>query len=249
MPDFSFFDTWLPTDSTVGVAEAIHYIASYETSLFEEFNFSIDAYYKVLHNISEVNMTAREGKVVRDVFEMGEANSYGAEIFLQKKMGRLTGWFGYALGYINARFNNINNGEEFHPKYDRTHDLKLVMQYKLDDTWDFGMNFTFQSGQSYTGATSRFHSKMPGEVYGGGKVFPSQRYGQRLPPSHQLNVSVGYNFLTFGVWKSRINLDIYNVYNHRDILLRYYDVNDADAKLEDVTLLPIIPSISYEINF
>ena len=248
MPDFSFFDTWLPTDSTVGIAQAIHYIVSYETKIFEDIDISFDLYYKSLANVSEVNMTAREGETVADVFEIGKANSYGFEVFLQKKIGRFTGWFGYAFGKINSTFAKINEGKEFHPKYDRTHDMKLVLQYSPNETWDFSANFTFQSGQSYTGATSRFQTMLPGENYGMGHVFPTQRYGQRLPASHQLNLSAGYNFKTFGL-KSRLNLDIYNVYNHKDILLRYYDTQDVDAKLEDVTLLPIIPSISYEINF
>ncbi len=248
MPDFSFFDTWLPTDSTVDCAKANHYILSYETKIFADIDFSIDAYYKSLSNVSEVNMTATEGTTVSDVFEMGSAKAYGFELFFQKKVGNFTGWFGYAYGVIKSKFENINNGEEFHPKYDRTHDIKLVLQYRLDESWDFGANFTFQSGQSYTGATSRFQTRMPDENFGNGHIFPSQKYGQRLPASHQLNISIGKKFDIFGL-KSRLNLDIYNVYNHKDILMRYYDTSEKEAELKDVTLLPIIPSLSLEINF
>lgn len=56
-------------------------------------------------------MTAREGETVADVFEIGKANSYGFEVFLQKKIGRFTGWFGYAFGKINSTFANINEGK------------------------------------------------------------------------------------------------------------------------------------------
>lgn len=248
MQDFSFFDTWLPTDSTIAVCDAIHYILSYETKIFDDINLTFDVYYKRLHNVTELDETTIEGSTVSDVFIVGDANSYGFEVFAQRTVGKFTGWIGYAFGKINSTFAEINDGREFHPKYDRTHDLKIVLQYSPNSKWDLSANFTFQSGQSYTGATSRFQCMLPGQNYGAGHVFPSQRYGLRLPASHQLNLSAAYNFTSWG-HKSRLCFDIYNVYNHRDILMRYYDTQSEDAELKDVELLPIIPSISYEIYF
>jgi hypothetical protein len=247
-PDFSFFDTWLPTDSSVGISRSIHYILTLETKPVEGYDLNFDIYYKGFSNINEINMNAITVDVVKDVFYVGNANAYGAEVFLQKKTGKLSGWIGYAIGYIFSTFNEVNNGKEFRPKYDRLHDLKVVLQYSINDDWDIGATFTFQSGQSYTGATSRFQSKLPEQNYGRGKIVPSQRYGLRLPPSHQLNINASYSFNTFGL-DSKLIIDIYNVYNRRDIWFRYYNTQELDTKVEDVRLLPIIPSISYEIKF
>ncbi|MBI5325394.1 MAG: TonB-dependent receptor [Ignavibacteriae bacterium] len=248
MPDFSFFDTWLPTDSTVPASKSIHYIFSIETNPYEGYDLNFDVYYKQMNNTNEINMNSLEGSTVADVFYIGNAKSYGAEIFLQKKFGNFTGWFGYAIGFIYAKFDSINNGKEFRPKYDRRHDLKLVVQYKLNSDWEFGASFNFQSGQSYTGATSRFQSRLIDQNYGTGKIFPSQRYGLRLPSSHQLNVNASYSFNTFGL-PSRLILDIYNVYNRRDIWFRYFNTQKEETNVEDVRLLPILPSISYELKF
>jgi len=247
-PDFSFFDTWLPTDSSISISKSIHYILSLETKPTEGYDLNFDLYYKRFSNINEINMNAITVDVVKDVFYVGNANAYGAEVFLQKKTGKLSGWIGYAIGYIFATFKEVNNGKEFRPKYDRLHDLKIVLQYTINDDWDIGASFTFQSGQSYTGATSRFQSRLPDDNYGRGKIIPSQRYGLRLPPSHQLNVNVSYSFKTLGL-NSKLIFDIYNIYNRRDIWFRYYNTQELDTKVEDVRLLPIIPSISYEIKF
>jgi len=247
-PDFSFFDTWLPTDSTVPASRSQHYIFSIETSPFPNYDLNFDVYYKNYKNVSELNQNALQGSKVRDVFYIGNAYSYGAEIFLQKRVGKLTGWAGYALGFIRAKFDSINNGREFRPKYDRLHDFKVVLQYNLSEKWDIGATFTFQSGQSYTGATSRFQSYLPNQTYGRGKIVPSQRYGLRLPPSHQLNLNASYSFLTFGL-QSKLIFDIYNVYNRRDIWFRFYNVREDETKVEDVRLIPILPTISYEIKF
>ena len=251
MPDFSFFDTWLPTDTTVAVSRALHYILSYETTIASDYNFNVDLYYKQLVAINEINVNSlnqQSASTVKDVFYIGNGYSYGIEFFLQKKAGRLSGWIGYSLGWVFAKFDEINNGTEFRPKYDRLHDLKIVTQYQLSDDWDVGATFTFQTGQSYTGASSRFQSMLIDQNYGKGKIVPMQRYGLRLPPSHQLNVFVTYNFKSFGK-PSKLTLDIYNIYNRRDVWFRYYDVQNKASVVTDVLLLPIIPTLSYEISF
>mgnify|MGYP000905372067 FL=1 len=193
-------------------------------------------------------MTALQAEKVSNLFYIGDAYSYGGEIFFQKKFGKLTGWVGYAIGVIKAQFDSINVGKEFRPKYDRLHDLKVVVQYNINEKWDVGGSFTFQSGQSYTGATSRFQSYLPEQNNGRGKIVPSQRYGLRLPPSHQLNLNASYSFKTFSL-PSKVILDVYNVYNRRDIWFRYYNTREEVTEVQDVYLLPIIPTISYEIKF
>lgn len=247
-PSFSFFDTWLPSDSTVNISKSIHYILSIESQPFPGYDLNFDLYYKTMNDITEMNRTALQTTTVRDVFYIGNGYSYGAEFFVQKKFGKFTGWFGYAYGYIISQFDQINYGKEFHPKYDRRHDLKLVLNYTLNEHWAFSTSFLFQSGQPYTGATSRVRVNLPGQTYGSNKVINSDLYGLRLPPSHQLNVNVNYSFKTFGL-ESLLNIDIYNVYNRRDIWFRYYRTVDDITTVQDVKLLPIIPSISYEIKF
>ena len=247
-PDFTFFDTWMPTDSTVVPAKAVHYVLSSETELIRGFDLNLDLYYKKLNNISELNNTITNAENVADVFYSGDGEAYGAEIFLQKKTGRLVGWLGYGLGWVNARFDSVNGGREFRPKYDRRHDLKVVAQYELSDRWDIGASFTFQSGQSYTGATSRFRTQLPDGTGDYDLVVPSQRYGLRLPPSHQLNLNINYNTTIFGL-ESRLLLDIYNVYSRRDIWFRFYKTDGETTEVTDVRLLPIIPTLSLEVKF
>jgi hypothetical protein len=247
-PDFSFFDTWLPTDSSVPPSSAEHYILSLETYPFNGYKLNFDLYYKKMYNLSELNRTTLEITKVSDVFFIGNTRSYGAEMFLQKSYGRLTGWIGYALGYIYSQFDEINNGKEFRPKYDRRHDLKIVAQYQLNENFDIGAVFIFQSGQSYTGASSLYRDRLPGQVYGRAKLIPSQMYGLRLPPSHQLNLNGSWKFKMFGL-DARLILDIYNLYNRRDIWFRYYNTQEDDTVLEDVKLLPILPTISLEVKF
>jgi len=248
IPDFSFFDTWLPTDNTVPPGHSTHYILAAETTLPADVMLNIDVYYKTLSNINEIRANQVKAQTVADIFYVGNGHSYGAEIFLQKKYGRFSGWVGYALGYVYAQFDSVNRGEEFRPKYDRRHDLKVNALYQINDQWEVGASFLFQSGQSYTGATSQLGVSMPDWEGGVVMVNPSQKWGLRLPNSHQLNLSAGYS-TELGSLPLKIYLDIYNVYSRRDIWFRFYNTTHAVPTVEDIRLLPIIPTLSAELRF
>lgn len=247
-PDFSFFDTWLPTDQSAPTGRAEHYIAAVETKPWEGYDLNVDVYYKTLQNINELQQGNRRSIAVSDIFYFGNGHTYGAEVFLQKKTGRLTGWIGYALGYVFSQFDSVNQGREFRPKFDRRHDLKITALYNLNEKWEIGASFMFQSGQSYTGATSTLGGRMPGWDGGIVMINPSQRWGLRLPNSHQLNLNVNYNTTLFDL-PCRLFLDVYNVYSRRDIWFRFYRTNEGFPEVTDVRLLPILPTISMEVKF
>lgn len=247
-PDFTFFDTWLPTDQTVPPGSANHYILAVETTPADGFNVNVDVYYKTLKNINELRQGQSFSTTVANVFYIGNGEAYGLELFIQKKIGRLSGWVGYGLGWVNATFDSINFGREFRPKYDRRNDVKINTLFELDERWDIGASFVFQSGQSYTGATSQLSGRMPGWEGGIIMVQPSQRWGLRLPNSHQLNLNINYK-TTIGDLPFRIFLDIYNVYSRRDIWFRYYDTTEPVPTVTDIRLLPIIPTVSVELKF
>ncbi len=248
-PDFTFFDTWLPTDPSVPPGRADHYVLSMTSSPYKGYDLNVDVYYKNLSNINELREgSGRRRAQVADVFYVGKGYSYGAEFFVQKRSGRLTGWIGYALGVVNSQFDSINRGDWFRPRFDRLHDLKVTVLYRLSDRWEIGSSFMFQSGQSYTGATSTLAGRAPGWEGGVVMVNPSQRWGLRLPNSHQLNLNINYNTTLFEL-PCRLFLDIYNVYSRRDIWFRSYLTTGGIPTVRDVRLLPILPTLSMELKF
>jgi outer membrane cobalamin receptor len=248
-PDFSFFDTWMGTDSSLNLGKAVHYILSLEGKIAKEYELNLDVYYKQLTNINELNRYVTKIEVAEDVLFEGRGESMGAEILFQKKYGDFTGWIGYSFGFVNAQLDSVNDGAWYSPKYDRRHDFKVVANYILNKTWEFGSSFVFQSGQGYTAMTSRYQGLMPGNNYGRGKVVPGKIFSQKMPNTHYLNANVNYSFEIFGR-PSKLILDIYNIYSRRDIWFRRYVVNEGEETyIDDIKLLPILPTLSWEIKF
>lgn len=242
-----FFDIWLPTDNTLQASAATQYVAGVETHPVEGFDFNVDLYYKNLTNLTEYKSNTAGGFNVANAFEIGAGRDYGAEFFLQKNVGAVTGWVGYTLAWAWETFGNLNLGQEFPPKYDRRHDINVVVAWKLSDIWRFGAAFTYGTGEAYTDITARYEVDPPG--YGGNTFrYPGPRDGLRLAPYHRMDVSATHSFHLFG-WPADFSLQIFNVYNHRNEWTINYDTRQNPATKQIVYLLPILPTISLSVTF
>ena len=175
------------------------------------------------------------------------------ELFLQKKKGKTTGWIGYTLSWADRRFDNINFGEWYSYKYDRRHDFSLVISHKFNDKWDVGATWVYGTGNAIT---------FPQGVYTGmPQISPwdeqvavdfvesyGNRNSTRLPAYHRLDFGVNKHKKR-KKWDSTLSLGAYNVYNRKNPFFAYLAYEDNQRVAKQVSLFPIIPSISYRIQF
>jgi hypothetical protein len=180
------------------------------------------------------------------------------ELFFEKRAGRFTGFIGYTLSYTWRKFPGFNSGifEEasnarfYPPKYDRRHDINLVSNYQISDKWKFTSSFNFASGQAYTEVLGRFAQfDLPWtndepNIFTVGKVNAS-----RLPNYHRLDISFSRTGKFFDWGESELQLQIINVYSRRNIWFYNFDFDQNPVARTDVSLLPILPAISYTVMF
>ena len=76
-------------------------------------------------------------------FAFGKGWSYGAEFFVNKTKGRLTGWVGYTLSWTWRKFATLNEGKKYPAKYDRRNDMSVVAIYELNKKWKLSASFVF----------------------------------------------------------------------------------------------------------
>jgi hypothetical protein len=203
----------------------------------------------------------------------GQGTSYGFEVFLQKKTGKYTGWIGYTLSWTQLQFDELNNGKPFWARYDRRHDISVVNTYKLREMTDekegviFSATWVYGTGNAITLPVADQYAPIntPGYQRSNTEDFFFNTYVNqytgrnefRMAPYHRLDLGV-----QFVKQKARhvrtLEFSVYNAYNRRN---PYFYFIGAEGRsgffapptskrvLRQVTLFPIIPSVSYSIKF
>ena len=259
----------LPVDLWVPITKDIEPVTSdqFSTGVYYDgikgWEFSVEGYYKAMHNILEykdgtvmiATNTGWETKV-----EMGDGRAMGLEFFVQKTAGSLTGWIAYTLAKSDRQFPNgtINLGERFPYKYDRRHNFNINANWQVTPRIDLSATFVFATGGTTTLPVRQTAFLAPGDQYVHSADFVEHRNNYRLPSSHHLNV--GANFHRKKRHGERIwTLGVYNVYNQMNpnLVFMHYETKRATPEsepvtnlvMEKVTILPIVPSVSYTYQF
>ena len=255
-------DLWVPITRNIKPVTADQYSLGLYYNGLPGWEFSVEGYWKDMHNVLEykdgVSFMA-SSQSWEDNVVMGDGRAYGVEVFIQKTIGKTTGWLGYTLAKSDRVFSNglINNGERFPYRYDRRHNISLVVNQQLGKKWDLSAVWTFATGGTTTIPERESIVMLPDGTFTQIDYAP-HRNNYRLPPSHRLNIGVNYHKKKRrgeSVW----NFGVYNAYNRLNPNFVYYKADtkgDSEsslytrkAKLKSVTILPIIPSFSYTYNF
>ena len=255
-------DIWIPSSDRVKPQWGRQVSLGFFKTLGKEENWeaSIEGYWKELENlVAYAENTSPEDNIGDNVDNnliFGDGWSYGIETFLKKRQGKFTGWIGYTWSKTERQFDDLNMGLIFPAKYDRRHDLSVVLDYALSKQWRFGGAFVYATGNSLTLPVQRyiFEGRIT-DVYG-------SRNGYRMAPYHRADISATY---TRDPAKSKKKRDIrresswtfgvYNLYNRLNPYFIYFsnegDLTSGtlDLQANQVSLFPIIPSVTWNFKF
>lgn len=247
-------DLWVPSTFTVQPQAAWQYSLGYFRNFLDnKVETSVEVYYKNMKNQIEYRQGYTPNSLSADpeleyVFGNGEA--YGAEFLIQKTKGRFTGWIGYTLSWTWRQFKDLNQGERYPAKYDRRHDLSVVASYEHDKRWTFSGVFVYGSGNAITLPTNYYFIEQ--------QLTPeySKLNEYRLFPYHRLDLSAIYTPRQKRPrrWKSSWAFSIYNVYSRQNPYFLYVDsrgntAQGVNVKVKQVSIFPILPSITYNFSF
>lgn len=247
-------DIWVPSSDIVkpqfGTQYSVGYFRNFRKNMFET---SVELYYKEMKNQIEMKENSLPEDNIKNNtdnnFTFGKGWSYGAEFFINKKLGQWTGWIGYTHSYTKRKFPEINQGKEFWAKYDRRHDVSVIVSYEFNDRWTFSAIWVYATGNAMTMPIARYI--IDGNIvneYG-------PRNGFRMPAYHRMDVSATLKGRKHKKYESNWNFSIYNVYNRYNPYYIYFDTegNVADFHLEtkakQVSLFPILPSVTWNFTF
>ncbi len=269
-------DLWVPATDRVPPPQSDQISAGLvKTFAKSGLTLTVESYRKWMRNI----VAYREGATFlslgdgarelawEDNVTTGRGLSYGTEVLLQKTKGRFTGWLGYTLSWTVHQFDDLNGGNRFFPRYDRRHDLSLVGTYRLSPKVELSANWVYGTGnaltvpQGYYYGLSSIGGQESGESNGSQPSYPLRqpidyfgpRNSFRAEAYHRLDVAV--RFFKQKRWGERFwEIGLYNAYNRQNPFYYYLKTNYGGAagrstSLEKKSLLPIIPSVTYNFKF
>ena len=261
-------DVWLPSTDRLKPQLASQVSVGYFRNFFDDsWESSVEVYYKDMQNQSDYKEGSTPDQTVGDNIDnllvFGRGYSYGAEFFIKKRMGDFSGWVGYTWAKTMRIFEEVNNGKAYPTRWDRRHDLNVVLMYTLSPRVDLGFVFVYATGNAITLPISRyFFEGNLVEVYG-------ERNSFRMAPYHRadfsLNVKGKLTRSRFDAelnqvveeprkFRSSWNFSVYNLYNRMNPYFIYFaskDNNNGGFQItaRQVSLFPILPSITWNFEF
>ncbi len=247
------FDVWQPTTNNIKPEIADQVSLGYFRNFGKNSTIetSIETYYKSLQN--QVDYIDGANLLLNEFLEAdlltGIGRAYGLECYLKKSGGDLTGWVSYTLSRSERKVMGINDNNWYANRFDRLHNLAVVVQYKINLRWEFAANFIFSSGTPTTFYTGQY--KVQG--YTVPDAGSNARNNVRNPDYHRLDLSFTYYRKKNPKWESFWVFSTYNTYNRRNPFSIYFATNFQDknynAAIRYSVIGSIVPAVSYNFKF
>lgn len=260
-------DLWVPATDRVAPQRSHQGAIGIAKELEKpKLTITAEAYYKRMLNIigykegaSFLNVgRAIDGKPItwQDNVTSGNGTSYGAELLVQKKVGKWSGWIGYTLSWTTLQFDELNDGKPFYARYDRRHDFSAVGIYEVNDHLTISATWVYGTGQAITlplatynvqphdPATNQFNN-----FFGLGATDYGDKNDFRMAPYHRLDIAAQWH-KQLKRCERTFELGVYNAYNRKNPF--FYSISqrvDGSNYLSQVSLFPIIPSVSWSFKF
>jgi len=268
-------DLWVPSTDRIKPQQSWQVATGVAKDFMEQnFSISVEGYYKEMNNI----VSYKEGASFLEVeggnnngqndplsyennITAGRGWSYGAEVLLQRKTGKITGWVGYTLSWTQWQFDELNFGEKFFARYDRRHDISVVGIYHIKEQKDdkngltLSATWIYGTGNAITLPVAEYNAPIhsPSNVqnpFGGFDNVSkyTSRNAFRMAPYHRMDVGIQVT-KKMQWWLRTWEFSLYNAYNRLNPYFYFLATENNTTVLKQITLFPVIPSVSWNIKF
>ena len=260
-------DIWVPSTDSVPSQHSRQVAATLNHYLKNgTYEISLEAYYKNMDQL----ITLKEGSQIigfqdwqTKVETEGEGEVIWGGVVFTKEKRKTTGWIGYTWSWSLRKFENVNQGEWYPYKFDRRHDFSLVLSHQFNEKVDLGLTWVYGTGSNITMMDARypeigFNSSMNALHDASSEIqYYSSRNNYRMQAYHRLDLCA--NFRKKKKWGERTwSIGAYNAYNRKNPYYIYFQDQTnfnsdgsytTERVAKQVSLFPIIPSVSYHFKF
>ena len=236
----------------------------YNTDIFDKrINIETDIFFRKYSDLFEIkNKTSFlftsplnwQKKILKD----GVGYAYGIELQAGFNFKKNKAIVSYSYSRNKYHFDDLNKGKYYPGYYDFPHQLDINITGKISRRWTYSALFKFKSGKPVT---------LPAEIMSYSPVgiilVYGDKNGARLGAYHRLDVSVSKTWMSKKGKTKTLTFALFNSYYHKNPFYFEYIFSEStfnpktkryenkyiDPRLEEISLLPIIPSISYSVKF
>jgi hypothetical protein len=208
-------DRWIPAGTYIPPIRGDQIsLGLFKNLMDNRWELSLEGYYKDFQNIIDLRQGANvlfTDNVETEILT-GSGYAYGLEFLVKKNMGKTTGWLAYTYSKTWRKILGISGDNWYNPRFDRPHDVTLVLNHEFSKMWSGNMTFVYTSGQAVTfpiGTYEMDNQRMP--LYG------TQRNADRFPDYHRMDASITWKNVDKGrKWRGSWNFSIYNLYGRKN---------------------------------
>lgn len=270
-------DIWVPATDKVKPQRSWQATLGAATVLGQQWELTSDVYYKQMQDVAEFRDGAdfigeffRSGpetnfvNFVSPPYEArvvnGKGWSYGSEWLLRKRQGKTTGWLGYTLAWSWRQLDSINFNRKYPYTYDSRHSISLVANHQLTEKLSIGGSWVYRTGYVTTLPSTSYkaYNEPVDNPYGWSPSvetvdYLGERNNYRMPYYHRLDLSLTHTKKK--KWGERSwNISVYNAYNHKNPYFMHLSqpsqsTDGSSRRLYQVSLFPVLPSVSYGFKF
>lgn len=210
------WDLWIPSSTYIPPQIADQVAVGYFRNFADnEIEASVELYYKWMRNQIDFKNGAQLlfNRNIETELLYGKGWAYGAEFLVKKNYGKLTGWIGYTLSWVNRQIPGINNGQVYHAKNDRRHDVSIVASYEVKPSLTFSATWIYYTGNAVT--FPRHRTELEGFFV---PVYSGRNY-DRMPSFHRMDLACDLDFKKKKEsqrWSHGLNISLYNVYGQKN---------------------------------
>ncbi len=240
---------WQPSTSIVqpeiGDQVSIGYFKNFNKNAFET---SVEVYYKSMQNQIDYRNGADVilNEYVESQLTFGKGRSYGIEFFVKKNIGNLTGWISYTLSRTERTFADINDGNAYPARQDRTHDVSITLIYQFSEKWTFSANWIYYTGDAATFSSGKY------EIDGTTINLFTERNGYRMPDYHRLDLAATWLLKKNKNSEMSLTFSLFNAYGRRNaysISFRENEANPLYTEAVRLALFTYVPSVTFNFRF
>ena len=247
-------DIWVPSGPYLKPQKLDQFALGFYKNA-KSLRFESELFYKKIKNkldyVDGADLVGNDN--IETVVIAGDARAFGIEFLLKKISGRHKYWIAYTLSKSeqktpgrNSIETGINFSKWYNTPYDKTHDLSINSEYKINDKLKLVGNFIYQTGQPTNYPNSQYnYMNLNIPNFGA-------RNSSRLPHYHRLDIN-----LTLKPRKNNRKIEstwvfgVYNLYNRDNANSIIFRRNNETLKNEavQISIFGIVPSVTYNFKF